>query len=212
VDAGTRTQVILPLNNYPSESAFSSPDPLNGSKYSIHLKMNSPMLLRVFALILTLATLRAADVDTLNALRAADDERVGATIAADRARLAAILADDLRYAHSTGTVDTKNSLIDSIASGRTKYNSISYEDRSFEVPVPGIALMSGRALVKVSTPDGDIESILSFLAVWQEMNGKWHFRAWQSCKIPNQKSAALSTGDGEKGLPTLRQQMTTVGS
>jgi hypothetical protein len=72
--------------------------------------------------------------------------------------------------------------------------------------------MAGRALVKVSTPDGDIESILSFLAVWQEMNGKWRFRAWQSCKIPNQKSAALSTGDGEKGLTTLRQQMTTVES
>jgi hypothetical protein len=162
------------------------------------------MILRIFTLILTLATLHAADVDTLNALRAADDERVGATIAADRARLTDILADNLRYAHSTGTVDTKNSLIDSITSGRTKYNSISYEDRSFEVPVPGIALMAGRALVKVSTPDGDIESILSFLAVWQEMNGKWRFRAWQSCKIPNQKSAYFSTGGADKSLATSR--------
>jgi hypothetical protein len=143
------------------------------------------MLLRIFTLILTLATLRAADVDTLKALGAADDERVGATIAADRARLTDIFADDLRYAHSTGTVDTKNSLINSITSGRTKYKAISYEDRSFEIPVPGIALMSGRALVKVSTPDGEIESVLSFLAVWQEFNGKWRFRAWQSCKIPN---------------------------
>lgn len=145
------------------------------------------MMLRIFALIITLATLRAADVDTLKALRAADDERVRATIAADRARLTDILADDLRYAHSTGTVDTKNSLIDSIVSRRTKYNFMSYEDRAFEVPVPGIALMTGRALVKVSTPDGDIESLLSFLAVWQETNGKWRFRAWQSCKIPIQR-------------------------
>ena len=145
------------------------------------------MLLRIFALIITAATLSAADVDTLKALRAADDERVGATIAADRARLTDILADDLRYAHSTGSVDTKNSLVDALTSGRTKYNSIRYEERSFEVPIPGIALMTGRALVKVSTPDGDIESLLSFLAVWQETNGKWRFRAWQSCKIPIEK-------------------------
>ncbi len=162
------------------------------------------MLLRIFALILTLATLRAADVDSLKKLRAADDERVRATVAADRARLTDILADDLRYAHSTGTVDTKDSLIDSITSGRTKYNYIGYEDRSFEIPVPGIALMSGRALVKVSTPDGEIESILSFLAVWQEMNGKWRFRAWQSCKIPNQKSAASATSGADRSPTTSR--------
>jgi hypothetical protein len=145
------------------------------------------MILRVFALIFTLATLRAADLNAVKALRAADDERVGATIAADRTRLTDILADDLRYAHSTGSVDTKNSLVDALTSGRTKYNSIRYEERSFEVPIPGIALMTGRALVKVSTPDGDIESLLSFLAVWQETNGKWRFRAWQSCKIPIEK-------------------------
>jgi hypothetical protein len=154
------------------------------------------MILRIFALILTLGTLRAADLEPLKALRAADDERVLATVAADRDRLSAVLADDLRYAHSTGTVDSKTSLIDSITSGRTKYNSIKYEDRTFEFPVPGVALMSGRALVKVSTPDGDIESILSFLAVWQQIDGKWRFRAWQSCKIPSRTSAAFFPNGG----------------
>jgi len=29
-----------------------------------------------------------------------------------------------------------------------------------------------------------MDSVLSFLAVWREENGKWRFLAWQSCKLP----------------------------
>lgn len=143
-------------------------------------------------LILAIATLQAADNPTLAALRAADDERVSATLAGDRVRLLDIFSDDLRYAHSTGVVDTKSTLIDTISSGRLNYESIRYEERSFEVLVPGIAIMTGRAHVQVVTADGPIDTMLSFLAVWHEEKGKWRFRAWQSCKIPAQASAAAT--------------------
>lgn len=141
-------------------------------------------------LLLAIATLQAADDPTLAALRAADDERVSATLAGDRVRLLEIFADDLRYAHSSGAVDTKATLINTLASGRLKYESIRYEERSFEVLTPEIALMTGRAHVQVVTADGPLDTVLSFLAVWREEKGKWRFRAWQSCKIPAQTSAA----------------------
>lgn len=140
--------------------------------------------------LLALASIHAADDPQLAALRAADDERVSATVAADRARLDVVLADDLHYAHSNGNVDTKASLIDTVVSGRTKYEVIAYEQRSFTFPAPGVALMNGRARVKVANAKGGMDSVLSFLAVWREEKGRWRFLAWQSCKVPPPEPAA----------------------
>jgi hypothetical protein len=145
-------------------------------------------LLAIF--LLTFASLHAADDPRLSRVAAADDERVAAMIAADRARLDAIFSDDLHYAHSSGTVDTKASLAETIVSGRTKYEVIKFETRNFTFPAPGIALMSGRAQVKVANAKGGMDAALSFLAVWREEKGRWRFLAWQSCKLPAPEPAA----------------------
>jgi hypothetical protein len=142
-------------------------------------------LLRLLPLIaLAFVSLRAADAPPLTALQAADDQRVAATIAADKARLAEIFSDDLHYAHSSGAVDTKASYTDALVSGRTKYVSIDYETRDFTFPAPGIALMTGRAHMKVTTATGGVDMIAGYLAVWREEKGHWRFLAWQSCKLP----------------------------
>lgn len=138
----------------------------------------------LLASLLTLIPLHAADDPQLAALRAADDERVAATIAADGTRLGAILSDDLRYAHSSGGVDTKAVFMEALVSGRSKYEVIRYEERGFTFPAPGIALMTGRAQVKVGNAKGGMDAVLGFLAVWREEKGKWRFLAWQSCKMP----------------------------
>jgi Domain of unknown function (DUF4440) len=143
------------------------------------------MILRSLSLsLLFLASLHAAEDPKIVTLRAADDARVAAIVGADASRLAEILSDDLRYAHSTGSVDTKASFVDTLVSARTKYNSIQYTERNFSFPAPGIALVSGRAGVKVTLASGQIDAALSFLAVWREERGQWRFLAWQSCKIP----------------------------
>jgi ketosteroid isomerase-like protein len=132
---------------------------------------------------LAVASVHAADDANLAAVRAADDQRVAATTGDDAAKLGAVLSDDLRYAHSTGGVDTKKSYLDSLASGRLKYISYEYEQRNFTFPAPGIALMTGRVHVKSKTAAGEAESTLGFLAVWRVEKGEWRFLAWQSCKL-----------------------------
>lgn len=145
-----------------------------------------PLALHLFAfLALALLPLRAADDAALKAVQTADDERVAATMSGDRARLTAIYSDDLRYAHSSGAVDTKASYLDALVSGRTKYVAWEYQERNFTFPAPGIALMSGRTRVKVGKADGTTEMVLSFLGVWREEKGQWHFLAWQSGKLPD---------------------------
>ncbi|MFN0080676.1 MAG: nuclear transport factor 2 family protein [Prosthecobacter sp.] len=120
----------------------------------------------------------------LAAVQAADKARVAAMQSPDRDKLSAIFSDELRYAHSNGIVDTKASFIDILTAGKTKYVGYDYEEQSFTFPAPGIALMSGRAHVRAVTATGEMDSVLSFLAVWREEGGQWRFLAWQSCKLP----------------------------
>lgn len=140
----------------------------------------------LIALTLSLIGLPAVAVDEaqLVAVRAADEKRVAAMKTPDRDGLDAIFSNELRYAHSTGTLDTKSSFIEVLMAGKTKYVDFVYEERNFTFPAPGIALMTGRARVKVATATGEAENLLSFLSVWREEKDRWRFLAWQSCKIP----------------------------
>jgi hypothetical protein len=146
--------------------------------------LRGALLLSAALFIFGLGHSGAADDPQIGALRSADDARVNATIRADKTILSAILSDSLRYAHSNGVVDTKTKLIESISSGRIKYESISFEERNVSIPVSGVGLISGRAQVKVSSETGAMNATLSFLSVWREEQGQWRFLAWQSCKLP----------------------------
>src|SRR6185503_5198356 len=150
-----------------------------------------PTLLPLFVMFACVG-LQAADDPRLAAVRAADDRRAAATLAADGAKLGAVFSDELRYAHSSGLVDTKTSYLQSIVSGRTKYHVIQFEERNFTFPAAGIALESGRAHMKSTSATGESDSIFSFLAVWREEKGQWRFLAWQSCKLPPPGSDAKS--------------------
>jgi hypothetical protein len=123
-------------------------------------------------------------VSSLKTLQNADDARVAAMRSPDSQTLSALLSEDLRYAHSNGVVDTRASLMEVLMTGKTKYLGFEYQQRNFTFPAPGIALMSGRAQVKAATAAGEMDSTLSFLAVWREEAGQWRFLAWQSCKVP----------------------------
>ena len=149
------------------------------------MKTNLIRLLTAVAFAIALAApLRAADDALTTKLAAVDDARVAATRAADHDKLTAVFSDELRYAHSSGNVDTKSSLIESLPSGRLKYASVDYEERKFTFPTPTIALMTGRTHIKAETATGTMDSVLSFLAVYREEQGQWRFLAWQSCKLP----------------------------
>lgn len=149
---------------------------------------------RLFALTMILAacalsqTARAQDkqpdVAQVAAVKAADDARVAAMRQPTKEKLEAIFSNELHYAHSSGTIDTKKSFIDVLTAGKTKYLDMSYEKRDFTFPAPNIALMTGRVRVKVESGTNKLDSVLSYMAVWRQEDGQWKFLAWQSCKLP----------------------------
>ncbi|HET7538115.1 MAG TPA: nuclear transport factor 2 family protein [Candidatus Didemnitutus sp.] len=147
-------------------------------------------LLRLLPLFAALVvSLAAADDKTIAAVRAADDARIAATIAVDKPKLGEILADEMRYAHSSGAVDTKASYMAKLADGSMKYFSVDYEERNFTVAGPGVVLMTGKAHFKSANDGKPIELYLGFLAVWREDHGQWRFLAWQSCRLPVPEAA-----------------------
>lgn len=138
----------------------------------------------LFLCVTAVLTSQAADDAQLAAVKSADKARVAAMQSGDREKLGAIFSDELRYAHSSGVVDTKPAFIEILATGKTKYVGYDYEEQNFTFPAPGMALMTGRAHVQAVTATGQMDSVLSFLAVWREEKGQWRFLAWQSCKMP----------------------------
>jgi ketosteroid isomerase-like protein len=125
-----------------------------------------------------------SNLSAIAAVQAADDERLAATIAVDRSRMNAVYSDDLRYAHSSGKVDTKASFIEALVSKEAVYYSVDYQERNFVPGAPGIVLMSGRAIFKVATGGQRQDLDLRFLAVWREEQGAWRLMAWQSSRPP----------------------------
>ncbi len=138
-------------------------------------------LLPLFALLS--ASLVAAEDKVITAVRAADDARLVATVAADQSKLAVLFSDDLRYAHSSGAVDSKATYTAKLADGSMKYFSVDYDERNFSVASPGIVLMTGRGHFKSSNDGKPVDLYLGFLAVWREEHGQWRFLAWQSCRL-----------------------------
>ena len=140
-------------------------------------------------LLLSQSTMYAADSaktpnSSLAAVQAADDARVSAMKSGNREKLSAIFSDDLHYAHSTGEVDTKASLIGKLTSGKTKYLSFEYEKRDFTFPARSIALMTGHVHIRALSGETTNDNVLSFLAAWRLEKGQWRFLAWQSCRLP----------------------------
>ena len=140
--------------------------------------------MRLLLAFLFTLTCSAAEHPELASVTAADDARVAAMLAPTREKLATLLSPELRYAHSNGQVDTKDTLIASLTDGSATYSKYAYQERTFTIPSPGIALMAGRFDVKAVVKGNAAESTTSFLAVWRLEQGEWKFLSWQSCKVP----------------------------
>lgn len=125
----------------------------------------------------------------LIAVTAADDARVASFLKPNAQRLGNILSEQLHYAHSTGVVDTKSTLIQLLTSGQTRYLAIDYQQRDCTFPVPDIAVLTGRVRIQAEATGARVDNLLRFLAVWRKENGQWRFHAWQSCKIPSAKDS-----------------------
>jgi hypothetical protein len=129
------------------------------------------------------------------AVLAADDARIAAMTAADPVALAPLLSSDLRYSHSNGAVDTKESLLKLIGGEATRYVSYRPVERGVRFASQEIALEHGRAELVLEKDGKQVEATFLFLAVWRLEGAEWRFLEWQSARPPSPPSS--SPGDQE---------------
>ena len=151
--------------------------------------MKNPFFLTLFLFLSIGSAVQAAHhvnskKGQIAAVTKADAERMAATIAADRTLLEAVLSKNLRYAHSSGTVEDRAAFIDTLVTERVIHKKFTYEERNFTSVGSDAVAMSGRVLIDVVVNTKDISVDLNFLSVWRKEDGHWRFLAWQSCTNP----------------------------
>ncbi|MEJ5369910.1 MAG: nuclear transport factor 2 family protein [Bryobacteraceae bacterium] len=104
----------------------------------------------------------------------------------DFALLEKVLAPDLVYTHSNGLVDTRDSYIESLRSGKTRYVRVEYSDIKVRLLTPEIATANCRALVVTLQQGKENPMKLALLHVFKKNGGQWQLVAHQSARLPEQ--------------------------
>jgi len=101
----------------------------------------------------------------------------------DRAALEDLVNKNLSYAHSTGLVEDRATMIQAAASSPTKYKNLSLERGS--INIDGKTAVLRHNLRGVSVDDKGAESPLNLgiLQVWKKNGNKWQIWARQAVKI-----------------------------
>lgn len=113
----------------------------------------------------------------------ADAERYKAMETRDVATLSRYLGDDLIYTHSSAVVDSKDSYVESLRSGKVVYKQTRRSDLRVS-PYGCTAVMSGRGDFSVNVDGKDIEVQLRFTNVWVKNPEGWQMVAWEATRIP----------------------------
>lgn len=113
---------------------------------------------------------------------ALEERRWAAQINKDEAELATLLSDELRYTHSTGSVDTKASYMASILDNVVDYQRADRTDTAAQI-VGNTGVVTGKAVIGVEARGNQLELRVAYTVVWLERNGSWQLLTWQSTPL-----------------------------
>jgi ketosteroid isomerase-like protein len=118
-------------------------------------------------------------VDEIIAL---EDQRWQAQIGEDLETLGRLYADELRYTHSNGVLDTKETYIAAIGSKKFDYQTADRTDTDVQV-VGDTAVVTGRAKIGVIAGGREIALDARYTVTWVRIGGAWRFLTWQSTPL-----------------------------
>jgi hypothetical protein len=113
---------------------------------------------------------------------ALEKQRFTAMVSKDTAFLYKVLAEDLLYSHSTGEVDSRQSLIRSIGSGKLDYQQMELEGVESRVYKKTV-ILNGTMRLSVRSNDQVLNLKIKYLDVYRKIDGRWQLVAWQSAKL-----------------------------
>jgi hypothetical protein len=113
---------------------------------------------------------------------AAEKQRFEAQISKNYTVLDQVLANDLVYTHSNGNTDTKQSYIQSIRDGKSKYDAINVEEQKVRV-YGNTAIINGICMIKALNNGETINTHLKYTDVYVRNGKQWQMVTWQSFKM-----------------------------
>lgn len=141
-----------------------------------------PLLVLLLLPLLPGALTAAETADPRQEVLAADARRFAAMVQGDLTALEGLLTEDLTYTHSTGQVESRTELLESLRSGRLRY--LAAEPSESAVRLLGeTAIVTGRADMRVSAQGQGLTLQVRFTEVWVKSGGMWKLAAWQSTRI-----------------------------
>src|ERR1700739_4557475 len=112
-----------------------------------------------------------------------DKKRMHAMAQKDIATLNALLSDDLVYTHSTARLDTKQSLIQAMESGRTVYTAVEPSDVKAQ-DLGDAVVLTGACRISVMSGGRPNSCGVRFTDVYANKGGRWQMVAWHSTRVP----------------------------
>jgi ketosteroid isomerase-like protein len=119
-----------------------------------------------------------------DAIRQAEKDWAVAVVKKDYAALDRVFADNLQYTHSDGRLDTKQSYIESLKSGKQAYHAADHQ--SMDVRMLGKDVGLVRARLRMTAASGSATPTpanFSVLRVYQLQDGKWQMVGHQSARL-----------------------------
>lgn len=113
-----------------------------------------------------------------------DRKRMNAMAQKDIAALGELLADDLVYTHSSARLDTKESLIEGMRSGKTLYSAVVPSEVKAQ-DCGDTVILTGVARISVNSGGNAMNFGVRFTDVYANRAGRWQMVAWQSTRLPD---------------------------
>ena len=111
----------------------------------------------------------------------AEEARYAAQLGNDFAAMERLFGDDLVYVHSSTTVDTKASFIESMRSGAVRYRRMTRGAVKVRTYGP-VAIVTGEGTFEVTARGQELRLDLLFTAVWVKRAGGPQFVSWQATR------------------------------
>ncbi len=115
-------------------------------------------------------------------LHALEARRRDAMLAGDVRALGELLAPELRYVHSTGTVDSRDSLLHRLATGAIVYRALELAPLT-QTQCGDALIVAGEMRAQVLR-GGELRKVFSsYLAVWRCQDRRWQLAACQGTAL-----------------------------
>jgi ketosteroid isomerase-like protein len=115
-------------------------------------------------------------------LLAIDAQRYKYMIAKDTSNLSALIAPSVQYIHSNGLIDTKQSLLQSIATGELIHKQITTTNNTVRIYRKNTAIITGEAIYNINYKGKDMTLNFVYTNVYYKLKGHWLLVHRHTCK------------------------------